>query len=98
VRDDYPAGFVSIGGSFFDQNRDEILNLVRNEAKKENEEHPLKRIMNVRDTDEGVIVSTTDLHLARSIGDALERAYAGELNYQYNRDDDMIRVTWSRDL
>lgn len=97
MRDDYPAGFVTVGGSFFDAHRNEIVNLVRNEAEKESGEHPLKRIMGVKDTEDGVLVTTTDAHLARRIGDALARAYEGELDYDYNRDDDMLRVTWKRE-
>ena len=72
------------------------MNLVRNEAKKESEEHPLKRIMDVQDTDDGVLVTTTDSHLARSIGERIARAYEGELDYQYTSDD-MLRVLWKRD-
>ena len=73
------------------------MNLVRKETKKETEEHPLKRIMDVKDTDDGMLVTTTDSHLARSIGESLARAYQGELNYQYTQDD-MLRVLWKRDL
>jgi len=38
----------------------------------------------------------TELHLARGIGEALEKAYEGDLNYQYNKGEFMLRVTWSR--
>lgn len=98
VRDAYPAGFVLIGGSFFGEHRDEITNLVHNQAEKENAEHPMKRIMNVQETSDGVTVTTTDSHLARSIGDALERAYEGKLDYEYSPQDEMLRVSWKRDL
>lgn len=96
MRDDYPAGYVTLSGSFLESHRDEIVNLARNEAKNEGEEHPLKRIMDVKDTDEGLLVTTTDSHLARSIGESVARAYEGELDYQYTGDD-MLRVAWKRD-
>ena len=96
MRDAYPAGYVTLSGSFLGAHRDEIVNLVKNEAKKEAEEHPLKRIMEIKDTDDGLLVTTTDSHLARSIGDSLARAYQGELDYQYT-EDDMLRVQWNRD-
>lgn len=97
VRDAYPAGYVTLSGSFLDTHRDEIMNLIRNAVKKESEEHPLKRIMDVKDIEGGMVVTTTDSHLARSIGVCIERAYEGELDYQHT-EDDMLRVFWKRDV
>ena len=96
IRDNYPEGFVSIGGSFLESHDEEIRNLVQNEAEKENAEHPLNRIMEVKDTDDGILVTTTDSHLARRIGDALAHAYEGELDYAYTKHDDTLRVSWKR--
>jgi len=36
------------------------------------------------------------LHLARRIGDALQHAYKGGLEYRYNKEDNLLRVTWCR--
>jgi hypothetical protein len=44
----------------------------------------------------GVLVTTTDAHLARRMGDALHDAYKGELEYHYNPEDNLLRVLWSR--
>lgn len=96
VRDHYPAGFVTLVGPFFEDNREEILNLVRNEGDKEQSERVLKRIMAIEPGDAGVVVTTTDSHLARRIGEALRRAYQGELDYSYNKEDDTLRVRWNR--
>jgi hypothetical protein len=41
-------------------------------------------------------VTTTDAHLARRIGDALHHAYKGELEYRYNKEDNLLRVAWCR--
>ncbi len=35
LRDDYPAGFVSCGGPFFKEYRDELLSLVRNKEERQ---------------------------------------------------------------
>lgn len=43
-----------------------------------------------------LVVTTTDPHLARRIGDALHHAYKGELEYRYNKQDKLLRVSWSR--
>lgn len=96
VRDHYPAGFVTLAGPFFEENREEILNLVHNEGQKEQSERVLKRIMSIEAEDGRVVVTTTDSHLARRIGEALRRAYQGELDYAYNKEDDSLRVTWQR--
>jgi NMD protein affecting ribosome stability and mRNA decay len=94
--DDYPAGFVTIEGSFFKEHRRELLQLVRNEEARAKAEHPLKRIMKVDDRDDGILVTTTDIHLARGIGEALHHAYQGELEYHYNEQENLLRVVWAR--
>jgi hypothetical protein len=56
----------------------------------------MQRIMAIAAEGRGVRVSTTDTHLARRIGDALRDAYKGELEYRYNKEDNLLRVLWSR--
>jgi NMD protein affecting ribosome stability and mRNA decay len=98
IRDDYPAGFVTLAGSFLAEHQDEILNLINNVEERVKEEHPTQRLMRLSDTDEGLLVTTTDMHLARGIGEALARAYQGDMDYEYNKQDDMLRVTWTREV
>ena len=96
IHDDYPCGFVTLQGAFFDAHRDEIMNLVHNEEKRERAEHPLKRIMAIEATKGGgALVSTTDIHLARSIGEAVHHAYQGELRFHYNSEENLLRVNWT---
>lgn len=96
IHDHFPAGFVAIAGEFLAAHRDEILNLVRNVEAREKDEHPLERIMDCKETGEGLMVTTTDPHLARGIGDALAHAYHGELEYHYKDSDQLLRVHWRR--
>ena len=96
LNDNYPAGFVSLGGAFFASHRDEIMSLVRNEEQRERQEHPLKRIMAIEERTEAVLVTTTDIHLARGIGDAVHHAYQGELEFHYKPDENLLRVHWTR--
>ena len=81
-------------GDFLQSHRDEIMNLVHNEEKRERTDHPLKRIMDVEEKGDEVLVTTTDIHLARSIGDALHHAYQGKLDYHYNDEQNLLRVEW----
>jgi len=41
-------------------------------------------------------VTTTGIHVARRIGEALARAYKGDLSYQYAEGEKRIRVYWRR--
>lgn len=95
IHDHYPAGYLAMQGVFFLAHREEIMNLVHNEEKRERSEHPLKRIMAIEEKDGMTLVTTTDIHLARGIGEALHHAYQGELNYHYNPEENLLRVSWA---
>jgi hypothetical protein len=96
IRDDYPAGFLTLAGVFAQAHRAEILGLARNVEQREKGEHPLKRIMVIRDEGNEILIETTDDGLARNIGDALHRAYEGDLEYQYIDEGNLLRVSWRR--
>lgn len=96
IRDQFPAGFVVLKGAFLQQHRDEILNLMRHHETKEKAEHPLQRIMDVVDSAEGMMVTTTDAHLARDLAQAVQHAYKGELEFHYNKEDNLLRASWNR--
>ncbi len=85
-----------MSGQFFEEHRQELLRLAHNVEAREKAEHPLKRIMDTEDQDGNTLITTTDIHLARSIGDALHDAYEGELDYEYTEEQNILRVTWRR--
>ena len=95
VHDHYPAGFLTMKGEFFRSHRDEIMHLVRNHELHERAEHPLKRIMAIEEKGDSTLVTTTDIHLARGIGEALHHAYQGELDFHYNPEQNLLRVGWT---
>lgn len=96
IADNYPAGYVDIGGPFFSEHREEILNLVRNVESAEKADHPLERIMDLAEKPDGVALTTTGVHLARRLGEALSRAYNAPSVFRYADDDNQIRVSWHR--
>jgi len=96
VRERQPAGYVRLSGAFFAGHRDEVLRLVRNEEAREKRGHPLQRIMAVRELRGAVEVTTTDIHVARRIGEALRGAFQGSLVMRYSPDEYLVRVNWSR--
>lgn len=95
-REKMPAGYVSVSGDFFNSHREELLQLIHNEEKHAKAAGPLKRILDITDENGGVLVTTTDIHLARALGDALHRACQGELEYHYNEQEHLLRVAWRR--
>jgi hypothetical protein len=96
IADNYPAGYVELKGTFFQEHHEEISNLVFNEEGREKNERPLERIISVKDNNDHTLVTTTGVHVARRIGEALARAYGGELSFQYLDGERSIRVFWQR--
>ena len=97
IRDKFPAGYVTIKGSFFKEHRDEIVHLIENKEKGEKQNRPLQRIMAMDEKRDGTFeVQTTDSHLARGIAEALHNAYKGDLKLRYSRDENLVRATWQR--
>ncbi len=95
--DSYPAGEVTLSGGFLRVHREEILNLARNVEETEKAEHPRHRIMAIDDRADRVLITTTDIHLPRRIGQAVFNAYKGEFDFKYDEEGYFIRVSWSRD-
>ena len=96
TRDVSPAGYVSLAGDYFASHRAEILNLVRNCEAAEKIEHPMQRIIAIDDNGAGVLVKTTDAHLARQIAERVHDACKGGLAVHYSRDDNLLRASWRR--
>lgn len=94
IQDQFPAGYVTLEGAFFLSHKEEIMHLVRNHEQREREEHPLQRIMNIEEHDDSTVITTTDPHLARGVGEALHHAYQGELEFHYNPQENLLRVHW----
>jgi len=96
MHDHFPSGYVTLSGEFLATHEPEILQLIRHHETREKAEHPLQRIMAIEKTEHGTVVTTTDIHLARGLGDALHHAYQGELEFHYNPEQNLLRVNWNR--
>lgn len=97
TRDRVPAGMLSLSGEFFAQHRGEIMRLVQNKVESQMRQHPMKRIMGIEEQDDGATVITfTDYHLPRGVGEAVRSAYEGELEIKYTEEAQLVRATWSR--
>jgi len=96
IQDDQPGGEVLIHGEFAQTHYADLERLIRNTEAIEKAEHPLERLMNLGHLEGGLLVSTTGMHLARRIGEALYAAYKGEVRYYYREADSRLHVVWTR--
>ena len=83
--------------AFVASHRDEVLGLARNEENRIKAEHPLARIIKIENQAEapvGVVITTTDPHLARRIGEALHHAHHGNFTCRYVEHEDLLRANW----
>lgn len=96
IHDHYPAGEVHLSGEFLPLHKEEVIHLARHQEQLENAEHPLHRIMSIEDRQDHLLITTTDIHLPRRIGQAVHSAYKGSLEVQYEEEGYFIRVHWSR--
>ena len=97
IRDRIPAGILTLSGAFVAGHQRELLAIVHRQETLEKEEHPLNRIMEVKEVPAGIVIETTDIHLPQRIGKACHRAYKGELTTRYDQDAYFVRVDWSRE-
>ena len=52
--------------------------------------------MDIENVEDGVSITTTGIHLARAIGDAMHDGYKGKLEFHYNKEENLLRVHWAR--
>jgi hypothetical protein len=97
IQDHCPAGFLTLSGEFLAGHKDEILHLIRHVEQNQKAEHPLQRLMSVDEQADGSLLATfTDPQLARAAGEAVHRAYQGDLDFTYQENEFLLRVAWSR--
>ena len=96
ITDNYPAGYIEIRGEFFTEHRSEIENLIHNVEEQEKARHPLQRLISITVQDNHTLVTTTGIHLARRIGEAVTRSCKGELSIHYGAGEQSIRVYCQR--
>ena len=97
IADRYPAGIITLRGSFVRKHKEELVHLARNREKEERQEHPLHRIMFIEELPDSLVIKTTDVHLPHNIAESLRNAYQGELEIQYPTEEYFLRAEWRRD-
>jgi len=95
--DHYVMGVVNLSGDFLKQRRDEIINVLRNEEKKEVVNNPLNRIMEITEDKDGIRVETTSESFAVHLGRKLYQSYGGNVEYKFSDEQKLARVFWHRE-
>jgi hypothetical protein len=90
------GGLVYVKGEFSIKHRAEIKRLLKNEAERDARDNPLARIMSWEDTDSQLVIKTTTEHLAQRLGHALEKAFDGNVRYDFSHENKFARVYWER--
>lgn len=97
-REGVPNGFVYLQGAFLTAHHDEIKRLLKNEAERAAVDNLLAQIIGwERDKSGRLTITTTTVHLAKRLGQALEKAFDGEIRYDFSHENQMARVYWHRD-
>lgn len=96
VRDRVPAAILTVRGDCLTEHKPEIMKLIREKVQKIGKQYPLKRIMDMEDDETEAVFAFTDEQLSREIGDALHKTYDGVLDFQYSKDDSLLRIIWQR--
>ncbi|KAA0258364.1 hypothetical protein FHQ18_04175 [Deferribacter autotrophicus] len=96
IKEEYYEGILYLKGNFVLGRKDEILNLIRNEEKKQRARTALSKIGKIVENAEEIVVYTTNDRLAYRIGKALFKAYKGELTIRWSDDNIFTRVYWER--
>jgi hypothetical protein len=96
LRDDNPAGILTMNGQYFHNHEPEILNRIRSTEAESRLKNPLGRIMTMKHEGDTLVIATTEDKLAQKLGRDLYRAHGGALEYQWSRDQHFVRVNWNR--
>lgn len=92
IEEHLPAGIVTVRGGLAARHRDEIIALARHAEAAEKPEHPMNRIAAIEQTDEGLVITTTDIHLPRRIGKSIKDAYHVQLDIQFDEERYFVRA------
>lgn len=98
IRDNITSGYVHLEGQFVRDHWDEIKNLLDNEVDRAADDNPLGRIMAYeKERDDAFTVRTTTEHLAQRLGNAVRKAFDGDIRYDFSHENKLAHVWWQRD-
>lgn len=96
MEDHNPAGVVTLSGPYLAAHKEEILNTIKQQEAKSREKNPIGRIMEIKEEDRQITVTTTEDKLAQKLGREVYKSQKGELHYQWSHEQRIVRVEWMR--
>jgi hypothetical protein len=96
IRERDPHGTLRLPPSF-SAHAEEIRGMLKNLEEAERAEHPLERLMEVKDGPEGLLVTTTGVHLARRIASSLARRFHEKPRMRFEDGKERVLVDWKRE-
>ncbi len=89
------VGEVILSGFKDNDQKGELLKLIKNVGTRAMERDPQDRIISIEDTGKKIRITTTENQLAFSIGKQIGRAFkGGELEYHWSDKNKPLRVEW----
>lgn len=92
-----PSGYLHASGDFLAAHREDIEHLLRNEAARAAVDNPLGQIIDWKGKGSILALTTTTEHLVQRLRHALEKAFDGEVKYDFSHENKLARVSWHRD-
>jgi NMD protein affecting ribosome stability and mRNA decay len=97
IRDQFPAGHVSLRGPWVDSHKAELCKLVADCEAETLRVRPLERVIGIDSGKHtGLTITTTGRHLARTLAHAVQDHYEGRLRVRFEADDNLVQAVWSR--
>lgn len=97
ISEEYPEGYIHLEGAFVKEHRQEIINTIKNKEEITKHYNPLERIMDIREHDSSIEVTTTTGKLAQKIGKILSKSFNKKAEYKWSEDTRVARIVWKRE-
>ena len=94
IEDRCPAGTIWLS-DVPPELHDELVGLVRNLHEREHSEHPLERVVAIEEDGRTMRITTTGIHMARCIANALQRRFHGGVSVRYGDEENRVDVAWA---
>lgn len=93
-RDKQAAGMVTLEIMPSSQIEACLREIVHAESRRMVEDDPMQRIIDIQRQENGLLITTTTIELARAIGEAVQHTMRGHLEMHYQKPAKELRVRW----
>ena len=95
IKEKKPAGFLTIKGSYFQENRSTIMSFISRQIEEQLTQKPLSRLMSLEElSKEMVILSFTDSELPRFLAEAIAQQFDALVDSSQTNRHGIVRVLW----